>query len=161
MPHLLIAGSTGSGKSVMINSMIMGILYKATPDDVRLIMVDPKRVELGMYEGIPHLLTPGITDPKKATSALRSGVLEMERRLGLLAEGGVRNIDQYNKKVRQLQDEPRELFEENEPAPEDLKPLPYILILIDELADLMMLEGKNVEEGEEHTSELQSPCNLV
>ncbi|HEV3199758.1 MAG TPA: DNA translocase FtsK [Bryobacteraceae bacterium] len=147
MPHLLIAGSTGSGKSVMINSMIMGILYKATPDDVRLIMVDPKRVELGMYEGIPHLLTPVITDPKKATNALRNAVLEMERRLRLLAESGVRNIDQYNKKVRQLQGEPRELFAEDEPTPEDLKPLPYILILIDELADLMMLEGKNVEES--------------
>ena len=100
MPHLLIAGSTGSGKSVMINSMIMGILYKATPDDVRLIMVDPKRVELGMYEGIPHLLTPVIIDPKKATNALRNAVLEMERRLRLLAEYGVRNIDQFNKKIR-------------------------------------------------------------
>jgi S-DNA-T family DNA segregation ATPase FtsK/SpoIIIE len=146
MPHLLIAGSTGSGKSVMINSMIMGILYKATPDDVRLIMVDPKRVELGMYEGIPHLLTPVITDPRKATNALRNAVLEMERRLRLLAECGVRNIDQYNKKIRALQQEPRDLFSE-EPTQEDPKPLPYVMILIDELADLMMLEGKNVEES--------------
>jgi len=148
MPHLLIAGSTGSGKSVMINSMIMSIMYKATPDEVRLIMVDPKRVELGMYEGIPHLLTPVITDPKKATNALRNAVLEMERRLRLLAEHGVRNIDQFNKKVRKLQDEPRDLFaDEEETAQEELRPLPYILILIDELADLMMLEGKNVEES--------------
>jgi S-DNA-T family DNA segregation ATPase FtsK/SpoIIIE len=148
MPHLLIAGSTGSGKSVMINSMIMSILYKATPDDVRLIMVDPKRVELGMYEGVPHLLTPVIIDPKKATNALRNAVLEMERRLRLLAEYGVRNIDQFNKKVRKLQEEPRSLFEEEaEPTREDLRPLPYILILIDELADLMMLEGRNVEES--------------
>ena len=147
MPHLLIAGSTGSGKSVMINSMIMGILYKATPDDVRMIMVDPKRVELGMYEGIPHLLTPVIIDPRKATNALRNAVLEMERRLRLLAEYGVRNIDQFNKKVRQLQDEPRDLFADSEPTREELRPLPYILILIDELADLMMIEGRNVEES--------------
>jgi DNA segregation ATPase FtsK/SpoIIIE, S-DNA-T family len=146
MPHLLIAGSTGSGKSVMINSMIMSILYKATPDDVRVIMVDPKRVELGMYEGIPHLLTPVIVDPKKATNALRNAVLEMERRLRLLAEYGVRNIDQFNKKIRQMQDQPRHLFPEDT-LQEDPKPLPYILILIDELADLMMLEGRNVEES--------------
>jgi S-DNA-T family DNA segregation ATPase FtsK/SpoIIIE len=147
MPHLLIAGSTGSGKSVMINSMIMSILYKATPEDVRMIMVDPKRVELGMYEGIPHLLTPVITDPKKATNALRNAVLEMERRLRLLAEYGVRNIDQFNKKIRKLQEEPRSLFSDEEPTQEDPRPLPYILVLIDELADLMMLEGKNVEES--------------
>ena len=148
MPHLLIAGSTGSGKSVMINSMIMSILYKATPDEVRMIMVDPKRVELGMYEGIPHLLTPVITDPKKATNALRNAVLEMERRLRLLAELGVRNIDQYNKKIRKLQEQPRNLFAtKKSTAGRAPKPLPYILILIDELADLMMLEGKNVEES--------------
>ncbi len=147
MPHLLIAGSTGSGKSVMINSMVMSILYKSTPDEVRMIMVDPKRVELGMYEGIPHLLTPVITDPKKATNALRNAVLEMDRRLRLLAEFGVRNIDQFNKKIRKKQEEPRSLFEEDEPPTEDLRPLPYILILIDELADLMMLEGRNVEES--------------
>jgi S-DNA-T family DNA segregation ATPase FtsK/SpoIIIE len=146
MPHLLIAGSTGSGKSVMINSMIMSILYKSTPDEVRLIMVDPKRVELGMYEGIPHLLTPVITDPKKATNALRNAVLEMERRLRLLAEYGVRNIDQFNRKIRKKQDEPRSLFAEEE-TQDDVRPLPYILILIDELADLMMLEGRNVEES--------------
>jgi S-DNA-T family DNA segregation ATPase FtsK/SpoIIIE len=147
MPHLLIAGSTGSGKSVMINSMIMSILYKATPDDVRFIMVDPKRVELGMYENIPHLLTPVIVDPKKATNALKNAVLEMERRLRLLAEVGVRNIEQYNKKIRKLQEQPRNLFTEGDETQEDPKPLPYILILIDELADLMMLEGKNVEES--------------
>jgi len=147
MPHLLIAGSTGSGKSVMINSMIMAILYKATPDEVRMIMVDPKRVELGMYEGIPHLLTPVITDPKKATNALRNAVLEMERRLRLLAEYGVRNIDQFNKKVRKLQAEPRSLFAEEDDTQDEIRPLPYILILIDELADLMMLEGRAVEES--------------
>jgi DNA segregation ATPase FtsK/SpoIIIE, S-DNA-T family len=146
MPHLLIAGSTGSGKSVMLNSMIMSILYKSTPDEVRMIMVDPKRLELGLYEGIPHLLTPVITDPKKATNALRNAVLEMERRLKLLASKGVRNIDQYNKKMAQLRAEPRSLFAEDGNA-EDLQPLPYILILIDELADLMMLERANVEES--------------
>jgi len=148
MPHLLIAGSTGAGKSVMLNSMIMSILYKATPDEVRMILVDPKRLEMGLYEGIPHLLTPVITDAKKATNALRNAVLEMERRLKLLAGHGVRNIDQYNRKMRQLQNEPRSLFDEDQPMePEDLRPLPYILILIDELADLMMVERGNVEEA--------------
>ncbi len=147
MPHLLIAGSTGSGKSVMLNAMIMSFLYKATPDEVRMIMVDPKRVELGMYEGIPHLLTPVITEPKKATNALRNAVLEMERRLKQLASQGVRNIDQYNRKMMQLRKEPRNLFDEPpEEENEELKPLPYVLILIDELADLMMLERANVEE---------------
>jgi S-DNA-T family DNA segregation ATPase FtsK/SpoIIIE len=147
MPHLLIAGSTGAGKSVMLNSMIMSILYKSTPDEVRMILIDPKRLEMGLYEGIPHLLTPVITDPKKATYALRNAVLEMERRLKLLAGQGVRNIDQFNKKVRALASEPRSLFEEDEIPAEDLKPLPFILIVIDELADLMMLERGNVEEA--------------
>jgi S-DNA-T family DNA segregation ATPase FtsK/SpoIIIE len=147
MPHLLIAGSTGSGKSVMLNSLIMSVLYKATPDEVRMIMVDPKRLELGLYEGIPHLLIPVITDPKKATNALRNAVLEMERRLKLLASQGVRNIEQYNRKVRQLQDQPRSLFDEDEVSEEALKPLPYILIIIDELADLMMVERGGVEEA--------------
>ncbi len=145
MPHLLIAGSTGSGKSVMLNAMIMSFLYKATPDEIRMIMVDPKRVELGIYEGIPHLLTPVITEPKKATNALRNAVLEMERRLKLLASHGVRNIDQYNRKMAQLRQEPRGLFDDLE-EDENLRPLPYVLILIDELADLMMLERANVEE---------------
>ena len=146
MPHMLIAGSTGSGKSVMLNSLIMSILYKATPHQVRMIMVDPKRLEFGLYEGIPHLLTPVITDAKKATNALRNAVLEMERRLKLLASQGVRNIDQYNRKVRQLQAKPRSLFEE-EGAEEELEQIPYVLIIIDELADLMMLERANVEES--------------
>jgi DNA segregation ATPase FtsK/SpoIIIE, S-DNA-T family len=147
MPHLLIAGSTGSGKSVMLNSLIMSILYKATPHQVRMIMVDPKRLEFGPYEGIPHLLTPVITDAKKATIALRNAVLEMERRLKLLASQGVRNIEQYNRKIRLLQDQPRSLFEEEEAVEEPLEPIPYIVIIIDELADLMMLERANVEES--------------
>ena len=147
MPHLLIAGSTGSGKSVMLNSLIMSILYKATPHQVRMIMVDPKRLEFGPYEGIPHLLTPVITDAKKATIALRNAVLEMERRLKLLASQGVRNIEQYNRKIRLLQDQPRSLFEDEVAVEEPLEPIPYILIIIDELADLMMLERANVEES--------------
>ncbi len=147
MPHLLIAGSTGSGKSVMLNSLIMSILYKSTPDEVRMILVDPKRLEMGLYEGIPHLLTPVITDAKKATNALRNAVLEMERRLRLLASQGVRNIDQFNRKVADLANQPIPMFEDPEQPAEDLESLPYILILIDELADLMMLEGHNVEQS--------------
>ena len=146
MPHLLIAGSTGSGKSVMLNTLIMSILYKATPHEVRMIMVDPKRLEFGPYEGIPHLLTPVITDARKATIALRNAVLEMERRLKLLASQGVRNIEQFNKKVRQLESQPRNLFED-ELEQDELEHLPYVLIVIDELADLMMLERANVEES--------------
>jgi S-DNA-T family DNA segregation ATPase FtsK/SpoIIIE len=141
MPHLLIAGSTGAGKSVAINAFIMSILYKATPDQVRLILVDPKRLELGNYEGVPHLYTPIITEPKLAANALRNAVREMERRLKLLAAKGVRNIDQYNR----LFDSggTPSLFEEDS----DDKPIPYIVIIIDELADLMMLDSSNVEES--------------
>ena len=141
MPHLLIAGSTGAGKSVAINAFIMSILYKATPDQVRLILVDPKRLELGNYEGVPHLYTPIITEPKLAANALRNAVREMERRLKLLAAKGVRNIDQYNKLFDQG-DTPS-LFGEDS----DEKPIPYIVIIIDELADLMMLDSSNVEES--------------
>jgi S-DNA-T family DNA segregation ATPase FtsK/SpoIIIE len=111
-----------------------------------MILVDPKRLEFGLYDGVPHLLTPVITDPKKATNALRNAVLEMERRLKLLASQGVRNIEQYNRKVRQLQAQPRSLFEE-EAGEEEVEQIPYVLILIDELADLMMLERANVEES--------------
>ncbi|HWE85067.1 MAG TPA: DNA translocase FtsK [Terracidiphilus sp.] len=140
MPHVLIAGSTGSGKSVAINAMIMSLLFRTTPAQVRLILVDPKRVELGMYEGIPHLFTPIITEPKLAANALRNAVREMERRLKLLATRSVRNIDQYNKLFEGTMPS---LFEDAEP--ED--PLPYIVIIIDELADLMMLDRANVEES--------------
>jgi len=140
MPHLLIAGSTGAGKSVAINAFIMSLLYKATPAEVRLILVDPKRLELGNYEGVPHLYTPIITEPKLASYALRNAVREMERRLKLLAEKSVRNIGQYNALFEGITPS---LFE----AEEEHKPLPYIVIIIDELADLMMLDGKNVEES--------------
>jgi len=141
MPHLLIAGSTGTGKSVAINAFIMSILYKATPDQVRLILVDPKRLELGNYEGVPHLFTPIITEPKLAANALRNAVREMERRLKLLAEKGVRNIDQYNRLFDE--DGTPSLFGEDS----EERPLPYIVIIIDELADLMMLDAGNVEES--------------
>ncbi|MEO6120065.1 MAG: DNA translocase FtsK [Terriglobales bacterium] len=140
MPHLLIAGSTGAGKSVAINAMIMSILFKTTPDQVRLILVDPKRLELGNYEGVPHLYTPIITEPKLASYALRNAVREMERRLKVLAEKGVRNINQYN---ALFDGTTPSLFEEDSAH----KPLPFIVIIIDELADLMMLDGKNVEES--------------
>jgi DNA segregation ATPase FtsK/SpoIIIE, S-DNA-T family len=141
MPHLLIAGSTGAGKSVAINAMIMSILYKATPDQVRLILVDPKRVELGNYEGVPHLFTPIITEPKLAANALRNAVREMERRLKLLAGKGVRNIDQYNKLFDDVITP--SLFGDNA----DDRPIPYIVIIVDELADLMMLDSGGVEES--------------
>ena len=140
MPHLLIAGSTGTGKSVAINAMIMSILYKSTPDQVRLVLVDPKRLELGNYEGVPHLYTPIITEPKLAANALRNAVREMERRLKLLAAKGVRNIASYNA----LFDDTPSLFGGEAT---DEGPIPYIVIIIDELADLMMLDGNNVEES--------------
>ncbi len=140
MPHVLIAGSTGSGKSVAINAMIMSLLFRTTPSQVRLILVDPKRVELGMYEGIPHLFTPIITDSKLAANALRNAVREMERRLRLLASRSVRNIEQYNKL---FEGSMASLFDEGEPE----EPLPFIVIIIDELADLMMLDRANVEES--------------
>jgi DNA segregation ATPase FtsK/SpoIIIE, S-DNA-T family len=146
MPHLLIAGSTGAGKSVSVNAMITSILMRATPDDVRFIMVDPKRLELGMYEDIPHLLTPVVMDPKLAANALRWAVREMEERYKTLAAFGVRNIEQYNRNVRAMQEEKK-----GEPLLDDkgneLKTLPFIVVLIDELADLMMVAGNEVEES--------------
>ena len=142
MPHLLIAGSTGAGKSVGINGMLTSILYRATPDDVRLIMVDPKRLELGMYDDIPHLLTPVVVDPKQAANALRWAVREMEERYRLLAAEGVRNIEQFNRNMQQA------IAEKREPRPDqELKPLPFIVVVIDELGDLMMVAGNEVEQS--------------
>ena len=145
MPHLLIAGSTGTGKSVSVNAMLSSILFRATPDDVRLIMVDPKRLELGMYEDIPHLLTPVVVDPKQAANALRWAVREMEERYKTLAAVGVRNIEQYNRNLKLAQ------AENNGPVLDDngieVKTLPFIVVLIDELADLMMVAGNEVEES--------------
>jgi S-DNA-T family DNA segregation ATPase FtsK/SpoIIIE len=147
MPHLLVAGSTGAGKSVSVNAMITSILVRATPDDVRFIMVDPKRLELGMYEDIPHLLTPVVMDPKLAANALRWAVREMEERYKTLAAFGVRNIEQYNRNIRAMQAEKKP----GEPLLDDkgneIKPLPFIVVLIDELADLMMVAGNEVEES--------------
>ncbi|MGE4066895.1 MAG: DNA translocase FtsK [Vicinamibacterales bacterium] len=142
MPHLLIAGSTGTGKSVGLNSMLTSILFRATPDDVRLIMIDPKRLELGMYEDIPHLMTPVVVDPKKAANALRWAVREMEERYKTLAAFGVRNIEQYNRNVRQMI-EANDLPTDGEPP----RPLPFIVVVVDELADLMMVAGNEVEES--------------
>ena len=142
MPHLLIAGSTGSGKSVGINSMIVSILYKSTPDEVRFIMIDPKRLELNLYEGIPHLYTPIVTEAKVAAHVLRRATEEMEERLKRLAEHGVRNIEQYNKIF-----EPESTLNLFDAAGEQAGPLPYLVIVIDELADLMMVEPQSVEES--------------
>ncbi|MEM7451806.1 MAG: DNA translocase FtsK 4TM domain-containing protein, partial [Pseudomonadota bacterium] len=158
MPHLLIAGTTGSGKSVAINAMVLSLLYKSTPNQVRLIMIDPKMLELSVYEGIPHLLAPVVTDMKEAANALRWCVAEMERRYKLMAALGVRNIGGYNRKVREaaeagtpLKDplwQPPDLFDEEKPMPEapELTTLPFIVVIIDELADMMMIVGKKVEE---------------
>ncbi len=142
MPHLLIAGSTGSGKSVAINSLVVSILMKSTPDEVKLILIDPKRLELNLYDGVPHLLTPIVTEPKKAANALRRAVMEMDDRLRKLAEHGVRNIDQYNKLFEP--ESTLNLFDNNGQLE---RPLPYIVIVIDELADLMMVEPQGVEES--------------
>jgi S-DNA-T family DNA segregation ATPase FtsK/SpoIIIE len=145
MPHLLIAGSTGTGKSVSVNAMLSSILFRATPDDVRLIMVDPKRLELGMYEDIPHLLTPVVVDPKQAANALRWAVREMEERYKTLAAVGVRNIEQYNRNIKLAQAENAGPVLDAHGV--ETKPLPFIVVLIDELADLMMVAGNEVEES--------------
>ncbi len=154
MPHLLVAGTTGAGKSVALNAMILSVLYKATPEQVRVIMIDPKMLELSIYEGIPHLLAPVVTDMKEAANALRWCVAEMERRYKLMAAMGVRNLAGFNKKVRDAikAGEPikdplftPELPDVPEEAP-DLEPMPFIVVLIDEFADMMMIVGKKVEE---------------
>ena len=149
MPHLLVAGTTGSGKSVAINAMILSLLYKSPSKKIRLIMIDPKMLELSVYEGIPHLLTPVVTDMKEAANALRWCVSEMERRYQLMAALGVRNVNGFNKKIREAADRnqplPEPLHTGDDEAPA-LEELPYIVILIDELADMMMTVGKKVEE---------------
>jgi len=149
MPHVLVAGTTGSGKSVAINAMILSLLYKSTPQEVRLILIDPKMLELSVYEGIPHLLAPVVTDMRQAASALNWGVQEMDKRYKLMSALGVRNIAGYNQKVRDAIKEGKPLsnpFSITPESPEPLEELPYIVIFIDELADLMMVVGKKVEE---------------
>jgi DNA segregation ATPase FtsK/SpoIIIE, S-DNA-T family len=156
MPHLLVAGTTGSGKSVGVNAMILSLLFKASPEEVRLIMVDPKMLELSVYEGIPHLLTPVVTDMKDAANALRWCVAEMERRYRLMAALGVRNVGGFNRKVKDAEAagepikdplwQPSPLEELDDQAAPDLETLPFIVVIIDEFADMMMIVGKKVEE---------------
>jgi S-DNA-T family DNA segregation ATPase FtsK/SpoIIIE len=155
MPHLLVAGSTGSGKSVSINAMISSILFKATPDEVRFLMIDPKMLELSDYEGIPHLLLPVVTNPKKAAAGLRWLVEEMERRYTVLAEKGVRNIEHYHQRMEKELKEKGKVYKrkgdvlegDEEKISEPMEKIPYIVVVIDELADLMMISSKDVEES--------------
>jgi S-DNA-T family DNA segregation ATPase FtsK/SpoIIIE len=142
MPHLLVAGATGTGKSVCLNAMINSILFKASPDMVRLLIIDPKRIELSTYRDIPHLLHPVVTEPQEATRALRWAVKEMERRYMLLSDRGVRNIETYNRKT--LMDRKTGGKDEPQDTP---KSLPYVVLVIDELADLMMVSSREVEEA--------------
>ena len=153
MPHLLVAGTTGSGKSVAVNAMVLSLLFKATPEELRLLMIDPKMLELSVYEGIPHLLAPVVTDMKEAANGLRWCVAEMERRYKLMSAVGVRNLAGFNKKVREASDSGQPLLdplfkpeEGSEEVAQPLEPLPYIVVIIDEFADMMMIVGKKVEE---------------
>jgi len=157
MPHLLVAGTTGSGKSVAINAMLLSLLYKATPEQCRMILIDPKMLELSVYDGIPHLLAPVVTDMKDAANALRWCVAEMERRYKLMAALGVRNLSGFNKKIREAKEagEPikdplfnreQAMLTDPDAQPEELEPLPYIVVVVDEFADMIMVVGKKVEE---------------
>src|SRR5690606_26032522 len=153
MPHLLVAGTTGSGKAVAVNAMVLSLLFKATPKELRLLMIDPKMLELSVYEGIPHLLAPVVTDMKEAANGLRWCVAEMERRYKLMSTVGVRNLAGFNTKGKEAEDSGQPLpdppFRPGEGSPEappPLEPLPYIVVIIDEFADMMMIVGKKVEE---------------
>ncbi len=173
MPHLLIAGTTGSGKSVAINTMILSLLYRLRPDQCRLIMVDPKMLELSVYDGIPHLLTPVVTDPKKAVVALKWAVREMEERYKRMAKLGVRNIDGYNTRLKEAKSKGEELtrtvhtgFDKEsgkaiyEEEKLDLEPLPYIVIIVDEMADLMMVAGKDIEGAVQRLAQMARAAGL-
>ncbi len=149
MPHLLVAGTTGSGKSVGINAMILSVLYKATPEQVRLILIDPKMLEMSVYENIPHLLAPVVTDMREAANALNWCVNEMERRYKLMSKMGVRNLAGFNSKIKEAQEREENIpnpFSLTPDAPEPLEAMPFIVVVIDELADLMMVAGKKIEE---------------
>ncbi len=173
MPHLLIAGTTGSGKSVAINTMILSLLYRLQPEQCRLIMVDPKMLELSVYDGIPHLLTPVVTDPKKAVVALKWAVREMEERYKKMSKLGVRNIDGYNARVAEANNkgeklnrtvhtgynrETGEAIYEKEEL--DLEPLPYIVVIVDEMADLMMVAGKDIEGAVQRLAQMARAAGL-
>ena len=170
MPHLLIAGTTGSGKSVGLNAMILSLLYRLTPEEGKLIMIDPKMLELSVYDDIPHLLTPVVTEPKKAVVALKWTVREMERRYSNMAKLGVRNIDGYNKRVKDAANKGEELtrtvqtgFDAEtgkpimEEQPLDLSPLPYIVVVVDEMADLMLVAGKEIEAAMQRLAQMARP----
>ena len=173
MPHLLIAGTTGSGKSVAINTMILSLVYRLRPDQCRLIMVDPKMLELSVYDGIPHLLTPVVTDPKKAVVALKWAVREMEQRYKSMSKLGVRNIDGYNARIAEAKAKGEELtrkvhtgfnketgkaiYEEEQLS---LEPLPYIVIIVDEMADLMMVAGKDIEGAVQRLAQMARAAGL-
>ena len=173
MPHLLIAGTTGSGKSVGVNSMIISLLYKHTPENCRFIMIDPKMLELSVYDGIPHLLTPVVTDPKKAITALKWAVREMEKRYSLMSKLGVRNIENYNDRL-QLARKKGEILTQNiqvgfdsetgqpifEEEEIDLTPLPFIVILIDEVADLMLVAGKEIEAAVQRLAQMARAAGI-
>ncbi|HEV3395522.1 MAG TPA: DNA translocase FtsK, partial [Xanthobacteraceae bacterium] len=173
MPHLLIAGTTGSGKSVAINTMILSLLYRLHPDQCRLIMVDPKMLELSVYDGIPHLLTPVVTDPRKAVVALKWAVREMEERYKKMSKLGVRNIDGYNARVVEANGKGEKLTRtvhtgynrdtgeaiyEHEDL--DLEPLPYIVVIVDEMADLMMVAGKDIEGAVQRLAQMARAAGL-
>ncbi|MGA9087528.1 MAG: DNA translocase FtsK [Bradyrhizobium sp.] len=173
MPHLLIAGTTGSGKSVAINTMILSLVYRLRPDQCRLIMVDPKMLELSVYDGIPHLLTPVVTDPKKAVVALKWAVREMEERYKKMSKLGVRNIDGYNQRLTEARSKGEELtrtvhtgFDKEtgkaiyEDEKLDLEPLPYIVIIVDEMADLMMVAGKDIEGAVQRLAQMARAAGL-
>jgi S-DNA-T family DNA segregation ATPase FtsK/SpoIIIE len=173
MPHLLIAGTTGSGKSVAINTMIMSLVYRLRPEQCRLIMVDPKMLELSVYDGIPHLLTPVVTDPKKAVVALKWAVREMEERYKKMSKLGVRNIEGYNARLTEAKAKGEKLArtvhtgydkESGEAIYEreelDLEPLPFIVVIVDEMADLMMVAGKDIEGAVQRLAQMARAAGL-